>query len=436
MAYAVVILGVGFITVLLSLIWVVRSNRGFLAYLADTMQAVHKGHYDVRLFYAVRGRFQRLAAQRFNQMTQQLEGEMRALSEERDVLNHMLQSMSHGVVYIGENGQVKMVNAAAERMFRRPSEQWIDREHWSVFRNYDIGTAVDNALLFGSEWEGELAQREASILRVRVVPIQAPVRSDSKAESIYGALVICQDVSEYHRLERMRSEFVANVSHELKTPIAAIRGFAETLLEDDVEDPTLRNKFLQTIYDESNRMGALVSDLLELSKLEATEHQVNLVPLELNAIVRRAIDRVQATAREHRVQIEFNPAEDVTVWAAEDMLLQVFLNLVSNAINYSPPESKVYIYTDLLLDRVKVHVRDTGIGIAPEHQSRVFERFYRVNRDRSRASGGTGLGLAIVKHIVTALGGEVGVDSELGKGSDFWFTLSRLGSTYTGVTSL
>lgn len=230
----------------------------------------------------------------------------------------------------------------------------------------------------------------------------------------------------------MRSEFVANVSHELKTPIAAIRGFSETLLDGDVDAET-QASFLRTIYDESNRMGNLVTDLLELSKLEGAEHTIQPGPVVLQDIVDRAVQRLQPEAEKHQVKLATDPCGALTVWGNEDRLLQVFLNLLANAIYYTPPGGTVTVWTDVLIDRVKVHVTDTGIGIPVEDQQRVFERFYRVDRARSRASGGTGLGLAIVKHIISAHGGEVGVSSELGQGSDFWFTLSRLEGTMQEV---
>jgi two-component system phosphate regulon sensor histidine kinase PhoR len=253
-------------------------------------------------------------------------------------------------------------------------------------------------------------------------------------DTAYDVLVLLNDVSEWKRLERMRSEFVANVSHELKTPIAAIRGFAETLLDGDVDAET-QQSFLRTIYDESNRMSNLVTDLLELSKLEGAEHLIQPGRVVLQEIVEQAVHRLRPEAEKHQVTLEAEPSGDLTVWGSAERLLQVFLNLLSNAIYYTPSGGKVTVWTDVLVDRVKVHVTDTGIGIPEADQERVFERFYRVDRARSRASGGTGLGLAIVKHIINAHGGQVGVSSEVGRGSDFWFTLSRLEGALQEVQS-
>ncbi|MCL6443295.1 MAG: PAS domain-containing protein [Alicyclobacillus sp.] len=351
-----------------------------------------------------------------------------AVSHERDVLQHMLHAMTTGLVFVRSDGRIAMVNEAAERMFRRPRAQWIGREHWAVFRNYDLCVAIDHALTAGADWQRELHLFEDFVAAVRVAAIRPSSRgtdtSPGTAEP-FAALILCNDISEWRRLEKMRSDFVANVSHELKTPIAAIRGFAETLLEGDVE-PALAEQFLRTIHTESLRMGRLVADLLELSRLEGEAGGLQFAPVELASVAHMALQNLQADAERRRIQIHVDLTDSPAVWADADKLLQVFLNLLANAIQYTPEGGRIDIFCDTLIDQVKVHVKDTGIGIPPADQARVFERFYRVDRDRSRSSGGTGLGLAIVKHIIGAHGGQVGVTSVPGLGSDFWFTLSRL----------
>ncbi|ACV59573.1 HAMP domain-containing sensor histidine kinase [Alicyclobacillus acidocaldarius] len=418
-------LGVGLAIGALFALWQMSWFRSLRRYLLDAMDAIVQGRYDVRM-YEYRSRPAEIAIFRhFNRMAERIQETLADLSQERDILRHILQNMTTGVIYLRSDGQVQMVNHAAERLFRRPVEQWKDRDHWTVFRNYQLGSAIDHALLFGTPWSGEFQIRDGVTVAVRLVPISAAPRMRNKADGRHDVLMLVNDVSEWRRLERMRSDFVANVSHELKTPIAAIRGFAETLLDGDVDEEA-REKFLRTIYEESLRMGNLVSDLLELSKLEASDSHVDPVAVDLYEVLVRAVDRVRPVANEKEITIELPREQRLHVWAEPDLLLQVFLNLLTNAIHYSPPKSRVCVTWDVLVDRVKVHVKDNGIGIPKESLPRVFERFYRVHKDRSRASGGTGLGLAIVKHIVTALGGEVGVESEEGKGSDFWFTLSRL----------
>jgi len=405
-----------------------RQSR-LLRYITSTIEGIAQGKYAARVLHLEHNRARKPIVEAVNNMAATVEKEIGELSQERDVLQHILHSMTTGVVYIGRGGKIRMVNESAERVFRRPAEQWVAREHWAVFRHYNLGAAIDNALLFGTPWQSQLQLESNITIEVSVIPIQTSYRAQTYDVSGNDALVILNDVSEWRRLEQMRSEFVANVSHELKTPIAAIRGFAETLLDEDVEQAD-RKQFLYTIYEESHRMGMLVSDLLELSKLEGGRHLITPAPVELYTIVRRTFDRLKSDAETRHIQLDTTVQAGVTVWATEDKLLQVFLNLLSNAIHYTPDGGQVSVNCEVLIDRVKVFVKDTGIGIAKEHQTRVFERFYRVSRDRSRASGGTGLGLAIVKHIITLFGGEVGVDSQVGQGSTFWFTLSRLERTF------
>lgn len=412
-------------------LWRTQRSRAMWRYVSRVLEAIAGGQYETRL-YDSDGRTQAAVVASVNSMAQAVEDEVVRLRHERDVLQHILRSMTTGVVYIGADGRVQMVNEAAERMFRRPAEQWLNQEHWSIFRDYNLSAAIDRALLFGSGWESELMLRENLTAEVELTAIQTTQRSGSK--TAYDVLLISNDVSEWHRLELMRTEFVANVSHELKTPISAIRGFAETLLEGDV-DPETTNSFLQTIYDEAFRMGNLVSDLLELSKLEGAERAITPSSIALSAVIERAYTNLQGVAEKHQIGLEVTPCGLVTVWADEEKILQVLLNLITNAIHYTPEGGEIVVWCDTLVDRVKVHVVDSGIGIPKRDQERVFERFYRVDRDRSRVTGGTGLGLAIVKHIVSVHGGQVGVSSEPGKGSDFWFTLPRLEGNVTQTTA-
>jgi len=410
--------------------WLSRArSKEFIEYLSTALRGIAGGSYHTRLHDFNHRRWNPLF-QSVNHMAAAIEGEFAGLSQERDVLQHILHGMTTGVVYINQSGKVQMINESAEMMFRRPAEQWVGREHWVVFRQYNISAAIDNVLLFGTGWQDEIKIRDNLPLQLRLIAIPSAHRNLGDNQTAYDALLLCTDVSNWKRLERLRSEFVANVSHELKTPISAIRGFAETLLDGDVDTETQRT-FLQTIFEESNRMALLVSDLLELSKLEAAEKSIQPMPITLGPVLERAARRLQPLAERKGLELTVEKAPELTVWADEDKLLQVLLNLVANAVHYTPAGGKIVVSCDARVDRVKIHVEDTGVGIHADHLERVFERFYRVHKDRSRASGGTGLGLAIVKHIVTEHGGEVGVKSEVGHGSDFWFTLSRVTSDFS-----
>jgi len=421
------LLGVFITLFIASVVWqiYVQRRKAFLAYVSLVAGRVAAGNLHAR----VQGLGKRAPefARDINQMLDALEGQIEKLSQERNLLDHILDGMTTGVVYIGSSGQIEMMNQMAANMLRCKPNQWIGQKHWEVFRQYSLNAAIDQALLFGTPWQQELMLPD-QMVDFRVICLEANTPSVYLHQTVYHVLVLCNDITQWHRLERMRSDFIGNVSHELKTPITAIQGFAETL-SSEVEDEETRIAFLRVIYDESVRMGRLVEDLLTLSKLESQETALDFQSVELAPVVQRALDPLQEEARKRNLLLTIESAPQVSVWGDEGKLLQVFINLLMNAIHYTPEGGRISVSLEVFLDRVKVHVSDTGIGIPEEHIKRIFERFYRVDRDRSRASGGTGLGLAIVKHIVGAHGGEVGVDSQLGKGSDFWFTLPR----YEGI---
>ncbi|MCT4787343.1 sensor histidine kinase, partial [Exiguobacterium aestuarii] len=227
------------------------------------------------------------------------------------------------------------------------------------------------------------------------------------------------------RLEKMRKDFVANVSHELKTPLTSIRGFSETLLDGAKEVPELRDQFLDIIQKEATRMQVLVEDLLELSRLERDDFQMELVFVDLNQLVDEVCLLLSQKARKKSIQLEAKHHGTAVLQADLNRMKQVIMNLVANAINYSPEGSRVEISVEAEGDAYKLRVKDNGIGIAEKEVSRIFERFYRVDKARSRNSGGTGLGLAIVKHIIDLHHASIDVDSVEGKGTTFTITFPR-----------
>ncbi|RIV28659.1 sensor histidine kinase [Alicyclobacillaceae bacterium I2511] len=402
---------------------VFKRRRQFLQYVRRVGDNVMAGDYSQRVVKEGAGAEQEFA-ETVNRMLDALSSQLSELSRERDVLNHILQSMTTGVVLVGADGRIEMMNEASGRTLRGPEDQWRGKQHSQLFRNFGVCAAIDHALLNGTSWHGELKVRADLTLDARVVAVQMSSSEIGGKRTSYTALVLFNDVSEWRRVARMRSDFVANVSHELKTPITAIRGFAETLLS-DVTDESSRHNFLQVIYDESVRMGNLVADLLTLSKLESSGDSIQPQTIGLRFVAERARQRVLGEAQQRGVELVPPDDVDVSVWADEDKLLQVFLNLLSNAVHYTAAGGRVIVNWSVKETKVEIHIQDTGIGIDKEHQERVFERFYRVDPHRSRATGGTGLGLAIVKHIITVHGGELGVNSAPGTGSDFWFTLLR-----------
>ncbi|MFY9945788.1 MAG: ATP-binding protein, partial [Exiguobacterium chiriqhucha] len=227
------------------------------------------------------------------------------------------------------------------------------------------------------------------------------------------------DISELKRLEKMRKDFVANVSHELKTPLTSIRGFSETLLDGAKEVPELRDQFLDIIQKEATRMQMLVEDLLELSRLEREDFHLEFTPVQLNQLVEEVCLVLSQKAEQKSIHLESRHDGEVVLQADMNRIKQVILNLVANAVNYSPEGSQVEIAVEKRPDGSYLIVKDNGIGIAPKEVGRIFERFYRVDKARSRNSGGTGLGLAIVKHIVDLHHATIQVDSIEGEGTTF-----------------
>jgi two-component system phosphate regulon sensor histidine kinase PhoR len=223
----------------------------------------------------------------------------------------------------------------------------------------------------------------------------------------------------------MRTDFVANVSHELKTPLTAILGYAETLLEGAIDDKKNRGLFLKKISEQAQRLHALISDVLELSKIESGMFITSLEPLDLSEVVSQVIEVLKAKWESKEIVIHQQIPGGMKAIAHQEGLFHVFENLLDNAIKYSPEKSEIRVFTQVLPDgRVEISVQDHGSGISQEAQSRVFERFFRVDASRSRAMGGTGLGLSIVKHLAEKMRGEVSLQSEEGKGSTFSIILA------------
>src|SRR5690606_21143914 len=240
-----------------------------------------------------------------------------------------------------------------------------------------------------------------------------------------GLVIVLHDITAIRRLERVRSEFVANVSHELKTPVAAVKGFAETLLAGAMNDETIAKQFLQIIYDESERLNRLIGDILELSKIESKRVPLQFSPVHLNSLFSKTIEMMRTEAEKKSIELEFQAGEELYIEADEDRLGQIIINLLSNGINYTPEGGKVKVNVISPqgdgegAERIRIIISDTGIGIPKKDLPRIFERFYRVDKARSRSSGGTGLGLSIVKHLVELHRGTIRVESDLGIGSRF-----------------
>jgi two-component system, OmpR family, sensor histidine kinase SenX3 len=275
---------------------------------------------------------------------------------------------------------------------------------------------------------------ELDLSRGREGGTQEPLGLHLRAVALGGGYISVEagDVTDAHRVARVRRDFVANVSHELKTPIGALQLLAEALLdatdpamtaEDPAEDVAAARRFAERIQHESTRLGRLVSELLELARFQGADPLPELVPVGLDWVIAEVIDRTRTAASAKRIDVVYTGERELTVYGNDSQVATAVANLVENAIAYSPAETLVTVHTEVVDGHVEISVTDEGIGIAPDELERVFERFYRADQARSRATGGTGLGLAIVKHIATNHGGRVDVSSTLGEGSTFTLRL-------------
>ncbi|HTD87488.1 MAG TPA: ATP-binding protein [Candidatus Binatia bacterium] len=331
----------------------------------------------------------------------------------------LFNSMVEGVLLLDREGRVDLVNPSFKKLFGITSEMR-GQTILEAVRLQELAELVKRLPEERSVHDYEL---ELPGIEDRWVQLNAAAIMDGQGTH-QGAILVFHDLTRLKQLENTRQEFVANVSHELRTPLSLIKGFVETLLDGAKNDPELSTRFLKTIEKHTDRLTYLIEDLLTISRLESGQIVMNLQPVNMGEEVDRVIEDLQSRAVEKKVTVENQVPATLVARADVDRLQQVLFNLVENAIKYGRNGGRVTIGGKSTGDKkAQVSVQDDGPGIPAEAKDRVFERFYRVDRARSRESGGTGLGLAIVKHIVQAHGGEVWVKSDLGVGSTFFFTL-------------
>ena len=347
-----------------------------------------------------------------DQLADSLSVTLNELRGERDLLTSILSSMNEGVLVVGADGRVVLTNPALRAMLLIGPDA-VGKSVLQVVRNADLNQ------LLGTAAAGELAEGEielAALLRRRVL-----VRAVTLLDEPRGVLAVFVDVTELRKLEAVRRDFVANASHELRSPLTTIKAAAETLRDED--DPKAATRFIELIQRNAERLSNLIDDLLELSRIESRELNLELEPVDLSSIADRTLAQHAHRAQLKRITLSQHVPHGLSARADRRALDHVLGNLVDNALKYCPEGASVRVAADTAEGMVRMCVADTGPGIAPEHLPRVFERFYRVDAGRSRELGGTGLGLSIVKHLVEAMGGSVSVESSPGAGTTFWFTL-------------
>jgi len=350
-------------------------------------------------------------------MARQLDERVRDISRRKNEQQAMLSSMTEGVIAVDLDEKIISLNNAAAQALSIDRAQAEGRAVQEVVRNSDLERLVSEVLSGGLEMEKEITVHGDSD---RLLQVRGAVLKDAMGLAI-GALVVLTDVTRLRRLETVRRDFVANVSHELKTPVTSIKGFVETLREGAIDEPANARRFLDIIVRQVDRLNSIIDDLLALSRIEqeSDKAQIELEESRICDVLQSAINACESRRAAKRVNISFVCDKDL-LWRVNPALLeQAVVNLIDNAIKYSEPESPVSVEAARKDGRVAISVRDSGCGIEKKHLSRLFERFYRIDKARSRNLGGTGLGLAIVKHIAQAHGGSVEVESTPGKGSTF-----------------
>jgi two-component system, OmpR family, phosphate regulon sensor histidine kinase PhoR len=365
-------------------------------------------------------------ASALNETAAWMDSTIRSLSGERNRSSAILRSMVEGVAVIDEQERLVFCNRAFSEIWNLESAVVEGRPVIEAVRNSDLLGLIRRALRGEEGVRSEIAMgivqhRNFSVTATPVQALDAALLNEKPS----GAVVVLHDVTELRRLERVRHDFVANVSHEFKTPLTAIQGFAETLLSGALEDPRNNRRFLEIIRDHATRLAVLTDDLLKLARIEAGKLEVQFVPVQLGEVIERCTETSLLKANRKRIALEVDvPLTLPAVHGDASLLRDVVQNLLDNAIQYTPEGGRVRISATAGPREAVVTVDDTGIGIPLTDQERIFERFYRVDAARSREAGGTGLGLSIAKHIVEAHGGRLWVESEVGHGSKFSFSVS------------
>lgn len=357
--------------------------------------------------------------QHLQRQLRERDGRLARLHSDTALLQAVLGTMVEGVLVLDSGSRLMYVNRAARRLLEFGSREVTGRLLHELVRSHQFHELVERVLQTQGEQHVEIdLSRKERTLSVSAGPL--PI------EPAPGAVLVLYDVTDLRRLERMRRDFVSNVSHELKTPLTSIQACADTLLDGGLEDPDINRRFVSRIAEQAERLRELILDLIQLARMESQPEAAEVQPVVLQNIVRDALPSHLGVAESRKMSLESRlPSEPVEVLAEPEGVRTILDNLIRNALAYTPPGGRVEVRVATREPDGVIEVEDTGIGIPREQQERVFERFYRVDKARSREVGGTGLGLAIVKHLVEQFGGSIELESEQGRGSLFRVRLPR-----------
>jgi len=396
-----------------------RTIAGPIREITHRASLMAAGDFDQEIQIRSRDEVGQLAAM-FNYLTMRLRQTLAEIAAEKQKVEAILQHMADGILALDRAGTIILVNPAARQILHLSPERRLEGLLPSqVLPDFDVMPLVRRALMTRSELSDQLSLEEPErVLEAHVTPLW------TGDDEINGFVVVLHDITEQQKLERMRKEFVANVSHELRTPLTTIKSYVETLLEGAMENRQVGRRFLNVVDSEADRMNRLVADLLQLSQIDYLQVRWDRKLLPVSELVDDVYDKLHGQAERSGVELACEYSDGLYVYGDFDRLQQVLLNLASNALKFTPEGGTV----DLMAqpkgrDFVEFVVRDNGVGIPEDDLPRVFDRFYRVDKARSRELGGTGLGLAIAREIVQAHGGTINVESEVGKGTSVTFTV-------------
>lgn len=356
-------------------------------------------------------------ASMFNYLTEKLDSTLIEMSSEKSKLNAIISHMADGLVAIDGKGSIIHYNPSFLSMLSITDLDIAGKSYDNIIKKFS------KDLEYGAIVSKDLPRNKQSITftsgKKRIIKASPAFFRDESGKTS-GAIVVFQDITESQRLDDMRREFVANVSHELKTPITTIKSYAETLLLGTLKDEKLSQEFVEVIENEADRMSALVKDLLQLSHMDYKKVVWDMKRVDLKAVMAECVKKLEIYINEKHQNVRIDaPSEDIMIYADKNKITQVFINLISNAVKYTNENGSIFINISLVDNYVKITIEDTGIGIPPEDITHIFDRFYRVDKGRSRAQGGTGLGLSIASDIIKEHFGKISVKSEPGKGTKF-----------------
>ncbi|MDR0851558.1 MAG: cell wall metabolism sensor histidine kinase WalK [Clostridiales Family XIII bacterium] len=412
-----VVIGVTVSTVLC--IFVSKFPASPLGDLAEKTELMVKGDFSKRIEIHSNDEIGRLAAA-LGVLRQKLDENFSEIKIERDKLETILKQMADGLLAVDSSGRFIHANDAARRMLRMTEEDTRRKRYDDIILRFCDGLTLEDlttSLLHGVN-QGKYTYGGA-YYEVRFEKFSDDVGG------VGGIIIVLRDVTEREKIDNMQVDFVANVSHELKTPLTSIKGYTETLLEGGAPDRKTELEFLNIINNETDRMNRLVKDLLQLSRLDTNRQKWDMRKSDVVALVRQAVKMMEMTAKSKNQQLNmiFDRSKVVPAVMDRDKIEQVIMNIISNAIKYTKPGGRIDVDLIFVSDAVKIVVSDNGIGIPEKEISRVFERFFQVDRSRSGQRGGTGLGLAISKQIIEEHHGSIGIESEYGKGTKVIITL-------------